>query len=59
MLAGSAGELRVRNDSHGLEIREGFMEEARGALDLKDSWVLDGQRGREGISRVGSAGAEM
>lgn len=35
------------------------MEEAGAVLDLKDSWALDGQRGREGISRRGSTGAEM
>ena len=35
------------------------MEEAEAVLDLKDSRALDGQRGKEGISRVGSTGAEM
>lgn len=52
------GSLRVREDSHGLVIRKGFMEEAEAVLDL-DSQALDGQRGKEGISRVGSTGAEM
>lgn len=55
LLPRSTGKLRVRKDSQGLVIREGFMEEAA-VLDLKDSWALDGQRGREGVSRVGSAG---
>lgn len=41
---------RVRKDSRGLVVREGFMEEAAAVLDLKDSWALDGQRGREGIA---------
>lgn len=48
-----------RKGSRGLEIREGFMAEAGVVLDMKDSWALDGQRGRKGISRVGSAGAAM
>ena len=48
---------RVRKDSHGLIIREGFMEEAAAVWDLKDSWALDGQRGREGISGGRCAGA--
>lgn len=49
MLARSAGELRGKG-SHGLEIREGFVEEAGAVLSMKDSWALDGQRGRKGIS---------
>lgn len=39
-----------RKGSHGLEIREGFMEEAGAVLNMKDSWALDGQRGRKGIN---------
>lgn len=35
------------------------MEEAGAVLDLKDRRALDGQRGRKGISRIGSAGAGM
>lgn len=35
------------------------MKEAEAVLDPKDSWALDGQRGKEGLSRVGSSGPEM
>lgn len=59
LLARSAGKLRVRKVSHRVITREGFMEEAGAVLDLKDRRALDGQRGRKGISRIASAGADM
>lgn len=60
MEEGASGrKLRVRKDSHGLVIREGFMEEAAAVRDLKDSWALDGQRGREGISGGRRTGAQV
>lgn len=59
LLATSAGKLRVGKIPTELVIREGFMEEAAAVPDLKDSQALAGQRGREGISRGGSAGAQV
>lgn len=47
-----------RKGSQGLEVREGFMEEAGAVLNMKDSQVWVGrEEGR--ASRVGSAGAAM
>lgn len=53
------GSEELGKDSLGLATREGFMKEAEAVLDPKDSWALDGQRGKEGLSRVGSSGPEM
>ena len=53
------GSAELGKDSLGLAIREGFMKEAETVLDPKDSWALHAQRGKEGLSRVGSSGPEM